>query len=77
MIKVLIYLEVAFNKAFLKSAGNLANYAKSLGYEMKCDTYDNDSPDAENEIFDSFKTVLKTLFKPFPILFTKSSDTFH
>ena len=73
----LIYFKVAFNQAFLKYAGNLGTYAKLLGSGLKCDTSETDSPKVVNELFDSFATSLKDLYKSFPVLFSESSDTFH
>ena len=45
---ILIYVKVAFNQAFLTSAGNLATSAKLLDSGMKCDTSDPDYPKVGN-----------------------------
>ena len=55
----------------------MATYEKSLGYGMKCDTSEPDSPYICNVLFSSFTTVLNNLCKPLPILFAESSDPFH
>ena len=50
----------------MASTGNLATSGKLLGYEMKCDTYDPDSPKVGNELFSSFATDLNNLSKLSP-----------
>ena len=74
---VLIYFKVAFNQAFLKSAGNLVTSTKFLGFGMKCATYEPDSPKADNRLFNMLTTFLKTLCKTLPILFADSYSHFH
>ena len=44
----LIDFKVAFNQAFLESAGNLVNYEKFMGPGMKCDTSDPYYPKVGN-----------------------------
>ena len=48
-----------------------------LGSRIKWDTSDPDSPKAGNEFFNYFKTTLKTLCKPLPILFADISAPLH
>ena len=46
--KSLIYFKVAFNPAFLTSAGNSC---KLLGSAIKCSTYEPNYPKVGNELF--------------------------
>ena len=48
MIGFVIYFNVAFNQAFLKSAGNLVTSEKFLGSGIKCDTSGPDYPKVGN-----------------------------
>ena len=76
-IIILISLKVAFIQAFLTSAGNMVASEKFLGYGIKWDTSDPASPKVGTELFNSFKTYLKTLLKPLTIFFAYSYDIFH
>ena len=77
LINFLMYFKVAFNQDFLTSAGNLVIFVQLLGSGMKCDTSDPNYIKVGNEIFDSFKTSLKTLYKHFPIILTEISVPFR
>ena len=44
---------------------------------MKCDSFEHDYPKVINKVFNKLAADLKTLFKPLPIIFAESSDTFH
>ena len=59
LIKFLISIKVAFNQAFLTSAGNMVTSKKFLGSGMKCDTYEPGYPKEGNEYFNSFTKDLK------------------
>ena len=72
----MISFKVSFNQDFLTYAGNLVTSENFLGYGMKCDIYEPDSTKLGNALFNSFETALNILCKPFPILFSGSSDTF-
>ena len=77
LIQFLIYFEVYFSQAFLTSTGNMVTPEKFLGPGMKWETSDPDYPKSRNELFDSFKTTLKTLCRTFPNLFDDNSSPFH
>ena len=51
LIKFLDSFKVAFNQAFLTSAGNLVNSEKFLGSKMKCDTSEPEFTKLGNEFF--------------------------
>ena len=72
-----ISLKVDFDQYFLPLVGNLVTFDKFLGSGMKCDTSEPDSDKVYNELFSSFTTYLKTLCKPFPIIFANSYSNFH
>ena len=75
--RFLIFFKVAFSQYFFTPAGNMVTSAKLLGSGTKWDTYETDSPKLDNTLFGYFTTTLKTLCKPFPILFTGSYAPFH
>ena len=77
LIKVLIPFKVAFIQAFLTSAGDLVTSTGFLGYGIKWGIYEPGYPKADNELFNYFTATLKNLCKPFPTIFTDSSDTFY
>ena len=72
-----MYFKVAFNHAFLTSAGNLVTSAILPGSGIKCDASYPNSPKLSNALFSTFKTALKNLYKTFPILFSEIYAPFH
>ena len=59
------------------SDGNLVTYAKFLGYGMKYETYETDSPMIGHYSESPLTTGLKTLYEPFPIFRVDSNTPFH
>ena len=67
LIRSLISLRVAFSQGLFMSSDNLVDSEKFLGYGMKWEIYEPDSPKCGQYCEISFATVLNTLCKPLPI----------
>ena len=66
-----------FNQGFLIFSENFVTSAKFLGYGMKWETSEPDSPKLVNSCKISLTIVLNTLCKPFPILCVALNAPFH
>ena len=77
LMRLFIYLRVAFNQGFLIFSDNFVTSANFLGSGMKWETSEPDSPKLVNYCEISDMTVLNTLCKPFPILCVALNAPFH
>ena len=67
MIRFSISFRVAFSQGFFMLSDNFFTSTEFLGYGMKWETSEPDSPKGVNSCEISFTTVLNTLCKPFPV----------